>query len=80
MVVGGGPTGVEFAAELADLVHEDLKYTFPEVRRGIMLFRVFRVSMQWFFHRLLSFCKMCTKNIMEIMSFFASGHFVYVTI
>merc|ERR1712032_616808 len=30
-VVGGGPTGVEFAAEVADLVHSDLKRSFPTV-------------------------------------------------
>ncbi|TVY15287.1 putative NADH dehydrogenase [Lachnellula arida] len=28
-VVGGGPTGVEFAAELYDLCHEDLKKFYP---------------------------------------------------
>jgi len=31
VVVGGGPTGVEFAAELADLVREDLQYFFPQL-------------------------------------------------
>lgn len=31
VVVGGGPTGVEFAAELADLVREDLQYYFPRL-------------------------------------------------
>ncbi|CAF1540345.1 unnamed protein product, partial [Didymodactylos carnosus] len=29
VIVGGGPTGVEFAAELADYVQQDLKYYFP---------------------------------------------------
>lgn len=28
-IVGGGPTGVEFAAELFDLCHEDLKKLYP---------------------------------------------------
>ncbi|KAF2965857.1 hypothetical protein GQX73_g7729 [Xylaria multiplex] len=28
-VVGGGPTGIEFAAELHDLVQEDLRKTYP---------------------------------------------------
>jgi len=28
-VIGGGPTGVEFAAELFDLCHEDLKTLYP---------------------------------------------------
>jgi NADH dehydrogenase FAD-containing subunit len=32
VVVGGGPTGVEFAAELADLVHQDLHSSFPQVK------------------------------------------------
>ncbi|CAF1171120.1 unnamed protein product [Adineta steineri] len=31
VIVGGGPTGVEFAAELADLVREDLQYYFPRL-------------------------------------------------
>ncbi|EJT78833.1 hypothetical protein, variant [Gaeumannomyces tritici R3-111a-1] len=28
-IVGGGPTGIEFAAELHDLVHEDLTHIYP---------------------------------------------------
>ncbi|CAF1357024.1 unnamed protein product [Rotaria sp. Silwood1] len=31
VIVGGGPTGVEFAAELADLVREDLQSYFPRL-------------------------------------------------
>ena len=31
VVVGGGPTGVEFAAELADLVREVLQFYFPRL-------------------------------------------------
>ncbi|CAF1350089.1 unnamed protein product [Rotaria sordida] len=31
IVVGGGPTGVEFAAELADLVREDLQHYYPRL-------------------------------------------------
>ncbi|KAI4164996.1 MAG: hypothetical protein LQ342_001272 [Letrouitia transgressa] len=30
-VVGGGPTGMEFAAELSDLVNEDFKRLYPEL-------------------------------------------------
>lgn len=30
-VVGGGPTGIEFAAELHDLIHEDLKKLYPKL-------------------------------------------------
>jgi NADH:ubiquinone reductase (non-electrogenic) len=30
VVVGGGPTGVEFAAELHDFMHEDLAAVYPE--------------------------------------------------
>eukprot|EP00188_Purpureofilum_apyrenoidigerum_P000878 Plantae.Rhodophyta-Purpureofilum_apyrenoidigerum.ctg14397.p1 GENE.Plantae.Rhodophyta-Purpureofilum_apyrenoidigerum.ctg14397~~Plantae.Rhodophyta-Purpureofilum_apyrenoidigerum.ctg14397.p1 ORF type:complete len:609 (+),score=118.15 Plantae.Rhodophyta-Purpureofilum_apyrenoidigerum.ctg14397:142-1968(+) len=33
VVVGGGPTGVEFAAELSDMVHEDLKRSFPMLQK-----------------------------------------------
>ncbi|CAF1125158.1 unnamed protein product [Adineta ricciae] len=31
IIVGGGPTGVEFAAELSDLIHEDLKNYYPQL-------------------------------------------------
>lgn len=30
-IVGGGPTGIEFAAELHDLIHEDLAAIYPEL-------------------------------------------------
>ncbi|KAI8635035.1 FAD/NAD(P)-binding domain-containing protein [Xylariaceae sp. FL1651] len=30
-IVGGGPTGIEFAAELHDLVHDDLSKTYPNL-------------------------------------------------
>ncbi|ROW12763.1 hypothetical protein VMCG_00273 [Cytospora schulzeri] len=30
-IVGGGPTGIEFAAELHDLIHEDLKKMYAEL-------------------------------------------------
>lgn len=32
VVVGGGPTGVEFAAELHDYVSEDLAKLYPNVK------------------------------------------------
>lgn len=32
VIVGGGPTGVEFAAELHDFVTEDLSKLYPTVR------------------------------------------------
>lgn len=32
LIVGGGPTGVEFAAELHDLVHEDLSTLYPSLQ------------------------------------------------
>jgi NADH dehydrogenase len=34
VVCGGGPTGVEFAAELFDLLNEDLLYSFPKIVRN----------------------------------------------
>jgi len=37
VVVGGGPTGVEFAAEVADLMNSDLKRSFPVVADQIRL-------------------------------------------
>ncbi|KAL2263047.1 hypothetical protein VTK26DRAFT_8411 [Humicola hyalothermophila] len=30
-IVGGGPTGIEFAAELHDLIHDDLARMYPEL-------------------------------------------------
>ncbi|KAK9461279.1 uncharacterized protein V1516DRAFT_354365 [Lipomyces oligophaga] len=30
-IVGGGPTGVEFAAELHDLIHEDMQFLYPSL-------------------------------------------------
>ena len=30
-VVGGGPTGIEFSAELHDIIHEDLARIYPEL-------------------------------------------------
>jgi len=32
IVIGGGPTGVEFAAELHDYVSEDLSKLYPDIR------------------------------------------------
>lgn len=32
VIVGGGPTGVEFAAELHDYVYEDLVKIYPSVK------------------------------------------------
>lgn len=34
VICGGGPTGVEFAAELFDLLNEDLLYSFPRIVRN----------------------------------------------
>ncbi|OQE43176.1 hypothetical protein PENCOP_c003G01148 [Penicillium coprophilum] len=36
VVCGGGPTGVEFAAELYDLLNEDLLHSFPRIVRNEM--------------------------------------------
>ncbi|KAK9480233.1 pyridine nucleotide-disulfide oxidoreductase-domain-containing protein [Lipomyces japonicus] len=36
VVCGGGPTGVEFAAELYDLLNEDLTKLFPKVLRNLV--------------------------------------------
>ena len=37
VVVGGGPTGVEFAVELADMVHRDLQVKFPLMKSQIKI-------------------------------------------
>ena len=36
-VVGGGPTGMEFAAELSDLLHEDLLRIYPELQKFVKI-------------------------------------------
>lgn len=37
VVVGGGPTGVEFAAELHDFAIEDLAKLYPEVKNLVKI-------------------------------------------
>ena len=37
VVVGGGPTGVEFAAELHDFLEEDLVKAFPRLRQDVRI-------------------------------------------
>lgn len=44
-VVGGGPTGIEFSAELHDLIHEDLKKLYPDLIQFVKL-TVHDVSMK----------------------------------
>ncbi|KAI0901811.1 FAD/NAD(P)-binding domain-containing protein [Annulohypoxylon nitens] len=36
-VVGGGPTGIEFAAELHDLIRDDLVKTYPELMKFVAI-------------------------------------------
>lgn len=36
-IVGGGPTGIEFAAELHDLVYEDLARIYPDLLRFVKI-------------------------------------------
>jgi aspartate oxidase len=35
VIVGGGPTGVEVAGELADLINSDLKSKYPDRARAM---------------------------------------------
>lgn len=42
-IVGGGPTGVEFAAELHDFVHEDVRKRFPDIADKVEI-RLFDVA------------------------------------
>lgn len=37
VVVGGGPTGVEFAAEMHDFLSEDLEKAFPDLTPGVTI-------------------------------------------
>ena len=36
-VVGGGPTGMEFAANLSDLIHQDLSKLYPSLMRYVRI-------------------------------------------
>ena len=36
-IIGGGPTGMEFAAELSDLVHEDLSKLYPRLAQSVQI-------------------------------------------
>ncbi|KAG1655670.1 hypothetical protein FOA52_011798 [Chlamydomonas sp. UWO 241] len=35
VIVGGGPTGVEFAGELSDFIREDLRKRYPDIARAM---------------------------------------------
>lgn len=37
VIVGGGPTGVEVAAELYDMINEDLKKVYPKLMKHVSL-------------------------------------------
>lgn len=37
VIVGGGPTGVEFAAELHDFVNEDVVKLYPKVQEFVKI-------------------------------------------
>ena len=37
VIVGGGPTGVEVAAELHDMITEDLKKVYPQLMRFVSI-------------------------------------------
>lgn len=37
VVVGGGPTGVEFAAELHDYINDDLVKLYPGVKEAVKI-------------------------------------------
>lgn len=37
IIIGGGPTGVEFAAELHDFVTEDLSKLYPHIKNLVSI-------------------------------------------
>lgn len=37
VVVGGGPTGVEVAAEMYDMIHEDLRDLYPDLIKDVRI-------------------------------------------
>lgn len=46
VIVGGGPTGVEVAGELADLINSDLKSKYPDRGRA-MRWGQGRAGLRW---------------------------------
>lgn len=62
MIVGGGPTGVEFAGELSNLVKEDLTRIMPDVSSVVRITLVeakavlssFNPDLQYYASRVLS--------------------------
>lgn len=75
VIVGGGPTGVEFAGELANLVNEDLKRIacriYPLIRitliEGDRVLGTFNPNLQWYASRTLR------RAGVEIIKAFVSG-------
>ncbi|MBX7223589.1 MAG: FAD-dependent oxidoreductase [Blastocatellia bacterium] len=59
VVVGGGPTGIEFAAELHDLLEEDLVQSYPELVKHtrITLFEAGKSVLNAFDEKLRDFTK-----------------------
>lgn len=58
VVVGGGPTGIEFSAELHDLVYQDLWKIYPEVVQDIRITVIeAREVLSAFDEKLREFCK-----------------------
>ncbi|OHF00138.1 hypothetical protein CORC01_04546 [Colletotrichum orchidophilum] len=58
-VVGGGPTGIEFAAELHDLIHEDLSKLYPHLMKfvGITIYDIASKVLPMFDQQLASYAE-----------------------
>ena len=57
-VVGGGPTGIEFSAELHDIIHEDLVRIYPELIpfTKITVYDVAKKVLPMFDEKLAKYC------------------------
>ncbi|KAK2000920.1 FAD/NAD(P)-binding domain-containing protein [Colletotrichum falcatum] len=58
-VVGGGPTGIEFAAELHDLIHDDLSKLYPHLMEfvGITIYDIAPKVLPMFEQQLASYAE-----------------------
>ncbi|KAL2879653.1 hypothetical protein SGCOL_004982 [Colletotrichum sp. CLE4] len=58
-VVGGGPTGIEFAAELHDLIHDDLSKLYPHLMEfvGITIYDIAPKVLPMFDQQLASYAE-----------------------
>jgi NADH:ubiquinone reductase (H+-translocating) len=65
VICGGGPTGVEFAAELYDLLNEDLRKSFPKILRNEISVHVIQSRshiLNTYDEALSKYAEVCTRS------------------